>query len=43
VEGGLIGSFAFDENGDPTRAAVTIMRIHGGRAEIVRVVDSGLP
>jgi branched-chain amino acid transport system substrate-binding protein len=43
VEDGLIGSFGFDENGDPTTAAVTIMRIHGGRAEIVRVVDSGVP
>jgi branched-chain amino acid transport system substrate-binding protein len=35
----LIGSIAFDENGDPTRAPVTIFRVHQRAAQIVRVVD----
>ena len=40
---GLIGSFAFDRNGDAKPAAVTIFRIEGRSAEIVRVVNSGIP
>jgi branched-chain amino acid transport system substrate-binding protein len=39
----LIGSISFDRNGDPTRAPVTIFRVHRRAAQIVRVVDSGLP
>jgi ABC-type branched-subunit amino acid transport system substrate-binding protein len=39
----LIGSVSFDENGDPTRAPVAIFRVHDRAAQIVRVVDSGLP
>ena len=40
---GLIGSFAFDRHGDARPAAVTIFRVHGRSAEIVRVVNSGIP
>ncbi len=40
---GLIGSFAFDRKGDAKPAAVTIFRIEGRSAEIVRVVNSGIP
>jgi branched-chain amino acid transport system substrate-binding protein len=36
----LIGSISFDENGDLTRAPVTIFRVHDRAAQIVRVVDS---
>jgi branched-chain amino acid transport system substrate-binding protein len=43
VRTGLIGSFAFDRHGDAKPAAVTIFRVHGRRADIVRVVDSGIP
>jgi branched-chain amino acid transport system substrate-binding protein len=43
VHDGLIGSFAFDRHGDIRPAAVTIFRVHGRRADIVRVVDSGIP
>ena len=43
VRNGLIGSFAFDRHGDIRPAAVTIFRVHGRRADIVRVVDSGIP
>ncbi len=39
----LIGSISFDENGDPTQAPVTIFRVHDRAAQIVRVIDSGLP
>jgi branched-chain amino acid transport system substrate-binding protein len=39
----LIGPFAFDRNGDPRRAAVTVFRVEGRSAEIVRVVNSGIP
>ena len=39
----LIGSISFDENGDPTRPPVTIFRVHDRAAQIVRVIDSGLP
>ena len=42
VTDGLIGSFSFDANGDPRSAPVTIFRVHGRAAHIVRVVDSGL-
>jgi branched-chain amino acid transport system substrate-binding protein len=40
---GLIGSFAFDRKGDARPAAVTIFRVDGRSAEIVRVVNSGIP
>ena len=40
---GLIGSFAFDRKGDAKPAAVTIFRVEGRSAEIVRVVNSGIP
>jgi branched-chain amino acid transport system substrate-binding protein len=40
---GLIGSISFDRNGDPVHAPVTVFRIHGRVAQVVRVVDSGLP
>jgi branched-chain amino acid transport system substrate-binding protein len=43
VEAGVIGSFAFDRNGDARPAPVTIFRVHGRSAEIVRVVNSGIP
>jgi len=43
VRNGLIGSFAFDRHGDVTPAPVTIFRVHGRSADIVRVVDSGIP
>jgi branched-chain amino acid transport system substrate-binding protein len=43
VSKGLTGTFAFDANGDATPAAVTIFRVHDGRTEIVRVLDSGIP
>jgi branched-chain amino acid transport system substrate-binding protein len=39
----LIGSFSFDANGDPVPAPVTIFRVHNRAAQIVRVLDSGLP
>jgi branched-chain amino acid transport system substrate-binding protein len=39
----LIGSFSFDEHGDPRPAPVTIFRVHNRAAQIVRVVDSGIP
>ena len=43
VHDGPIGSFAFDRHGDAKPAAVTIFRVHDRRADIVRVVDSGIP
>jgi branched-chain amino acid transport system substrate-binding protein len=43
VRNGLIGSFSFDANGDPTSAPVTIFRVHDRAAHLVRVVGSGLP
>jgi branched-chain amino acid transport system substrate-binding protein len=43
VSHGLIGSFSFDPNGDPSAAPVTIFRVHNRAAHIVRVVDSGIP
>jgi branched-chain amino acid transport system substrate-binding protein len=43
VPRGLIGSFAFDRNGDARPAAITIFRVQGRSAEIVRVVNSGIP
>jgi hypothetical protein len=43
VSNGLIGSFSFATNGDPSVAPVTIFRIHNRGAHIVRVVDSGIP
>jgi branched-chain amino acid transport system substrate-binding protein len=43
VRNGPIGSFRFDRRGDATPAPVTIFRVDGRRADIVRVVDSGLP
>jgi branched-chain amino acid transport system substrate-binding protein len=43
VKRGLIGSFSFDANGDPSPAPVTIFRVEDRAARIVRVVDSGLP
>jgi branched-chain amino acid transport system substrate-binding protein len=43
VRNGLIGSFAFDLHGDVKPAPVTIFRVHGRSADIVRVVDSGIP
>ena len=43
VSNGLIGSFTFDANGDPSSAPVTIFRVHDRAAHIVRVVDSGIP
>jgi hypothetical protein len=33
----------FDRHGAANPAAVTIFRVHGRRADIVRVVDSGIP
>jgi branched-chain amino acid transport system substrate-binding protein len=43
VRSGLIGSFAFSRRGDIEPAPVTIFRVHGRSADIVRVVDSGIP
>jgi len=43
VTNGLIGSFSFDANGDLTTAPVTVFRVHDRGAQIVRVLDSGLP
>jgi branched-chain amino acid transport system substrate-binding protein len=43
LTGELIGSISFDHNGDPAQAPVTIFRVHKRTAQIVRVVDSGLP
>jgi branched-chain amino acid transport system substrate-binding protein len=43
VKDGLIGSFSFDAKGDLRPAPVTIFRVHDRTAQIVRVVDSGLP
>jgi len=43
VRNGPIGSFRFDRHGDVMPAPVTVFRVHGRRADIVRVVDSGLP
>jgi hypothetical protein len=43
VAQGLIGSFSFDRNGDLRPAPVTVFRVHDRTAQIVRVVDSGLP
>ena len=43
IRNGLIGSFAFDAHGDAQPAPVTIFRVHGRSADIVRVVDSGIP
>ena len=43
VRNGLIGSFAFDRHGDLEPAPVTIFRVHGRGADIVRVVESGIP
>ena len=40
---GLIGPFAFDRHGDARPAAITIFRVEGRSAEIVRVVNSGIP
>jgi ABC-type branched-subunit amino acid transport system substrate-binding protein len=40
---GLIGPFAFDRNGNASRAAITVFRVEGRSAEIVRVVNSGIP
>ncbi len=40
---GLIGPFAFDRKGDAKPAAVTIFRVEGRSAVIVRVVNSGIP
>ena len=40
---GLIGSFALDRKGDAKPAPVTIFRIDGRSADIVRVVNSGIP
>jgi hypothetical protein len=43
VERGLIGSFSFDAAGDARPAPVTVFRVHDRSADIVRVMDSGLP
>jgi branched-chain amino acid transport system substrate-binding protein len=43
VRAGLIGSFAFDRDGDARPAPVTIFRVQGRGADIVRVVNSGIP
>jgi branched-chain amino acid transport system substrate-binding protein len=43
VTHGLIGSFSFDRNGELKPAPVTVFRVHDRAAQIVRVVDSGLP
>jgi branched-chain amino acid transport system substrate-binding protein len=43
VTDGLIGSFSFDRNGDLRPAPVTVFRVHDRAAQIVRVMDSGLP
>jgi branched-chain amino acid transport system substrate-binding protein len=40
---GPLGKIAFTATGEPKPAPVTIFRIHGGNAQIVRVVDSGIP
>lgn len=42
VSDGLIGSFSFDANGDPTPAPVTIFRVRAGAPEFVRLVDSAI-
>jgi branched-chain amino acid transport system substrate-binding protein len=43
VRAGVIGSFVFDRDGDARPAPVTIFRVQGRSAEIVRVVNSGIP
>jgi len=43
VKSGLIGSFTFDRDGDARPAPVSIFRVQGRTAELVRVVDSGIP
>jgi branched-chain amino acid transport system substrate-binding protein len=43
IERGLIGPLSFDANGDPIRPPVTIFRVRGRRAELVRVEDSAVP
>jgi branched-chain amino acid transport system substrate-binding protein len=43
VVDGPVGSFSFDREGNPVPAAVTIYRVKGRRAELVRVVNSALP
>jgi branched-chain amino acid transport system substrate-binding protein len=39
VSRGLIGSFSFDANGDPTFAPVTVFRVHNRATQFVRIVD----
>jgi branched-chain amino acid transport system substrate-binding protein len=39
VSRGLIGSFSFDANGDPTFAPVTVFRVHNRSTQFVRIVD----
>jgi branched-chain amino acid transport system substrate-binding protein len=43
VDDGLIGSFSFDRNGDLEPAPVTVFRVHDRSAQIVRILNSGLP
>jgi len=38
VQGGILGDFHFDKNGDPTYNPVTVFRIHRGIGTINRVV-----
>lgn len=39
VRGGIIGTFGFDKNGDPTLNPATIFRVHRGVGEMNRVVS----
>jgi branched-chain amino acid transport system substrate-binding protein len=39
VQGGILGNFDFDKNGDPTYNPVTVFRIHRGIGTINRVVS----
>jgi branched-chain amino acid transport system substrate-binding protein len=43
IASGLVGPVSFDANGDLKQAPVTIFRVQGGSAHVVRVLDSGLP
>ena len=38
VRNGILGSFRFDRNGDPTLNPVIIFRVHGGRGRLDRVL-----
>ena len=38
VEDGILGSFAFDANGDTTAAGVTMYRIEQGKPQVLGVI-----